>query len=95
MSCLAAALKKFASDEKDVEAVRAKKAFCNLSRCRALFYECVKNNCGHNFCRDCMPEGKECLQCGDQVTDVRPDPKVQGAAPFFMMEAWPNLIVIC
>jgi len=49
-----------------------------MSRCRALFYECVKTNCGHNFCRECMPVGRECLQCGDDVTDLKPDAKVQG-----------------
>jgi tetratricopeptide (TPR) repeat protein len=53
-------------------------------KCRGLFYECVKTNCGHNFCRECMPQGRECLQCGDQVTDLQSDSKVQGLVDTFV-----------
>lgn len=47
-------------------------------RCKGLFFDCVKSNCGHDFCRDCIIISKECLACGDEVKEVKPDSKVQG-----------------
>ena len=51
-----------------------------LCRCKALYFDAVKTNCGHVFCRSCIEPSPACLKCGASVETLTSDTFIQGIA---------------
>jgi hypothetical protein len=49
-----------------------------LYRCDALFFDPVKMDCQHYFCRACIEPCSDCLMCGADIHKRTPEPKLEG-----------------
>ena len=52
--------------------------FARFCRCKALFYDAVRLDCGHFFCRSCIDNAKDCLLCGADAHGLQPEPRLRG-----------------
>ena len=54
------------------------------SSCRSFLYDCVKTNCGHQYCRHCISRFGDCPTCGADVTSVESFPESQSVVESFL-----------
>ncbi|CAL8465506.1 g5042 [Coccomyxa elongata] len=54
------------------------------TRCDALFFDPVKTECQHYFCRACIQPCTDCLICGADIGTLTPEPKLEELVDLFM-----------
>ena len=52
-----------------------------MHRCDALFFDPVKTECQHYFCRACIQPCTDCLMCGADIGTLTAEPKLEGLQP--------------
>jgi len=50
----------------------------NCMLCRALYFDAVRTQCGHVFCRACVEKGESCAICGADCRPLQSDDDMQG-----------------
>lgn len=46
---------------------------------QALYFDAVRTQCGHVFCRACVEKGESCAICGADCRPLQSDDDMQGA----------------
>ncbi|BDA49968.1 Protein NCA1 [Coccomyxa sp. Obi] len=63
---------------------RTAQSAVTCTRCDALFYDPVKTECQHYFCRACIQPCTDCLMCGADIGTLIPEPKLEELVDLFM-----------